>query len=568
MIDLFWFYLLVCTSEPNANYLFISLSGVPVKNVTVGRVLRGVDEGSSSSSATVLSSIYRTCINVIWQKNLLIQQTTRAILQSGHVSLKMNQSQWLRFFMLMKDKYKFETLIDITSLRRRLRIFQRSSSAWDEIERCAQCASEIVTTFNSVMGSDVTTSQLLSFKDTIPRRGPVQRIRITDNLTQYLPTIFQGLSYSQLTSIFGEVNIILDNITTIEISAGDKLRAVMEILTQPDLQPISIAYVISGTVLEAYYKLHPSDNSTHPTAAVLSKCSAHLNSFPGLWDSVYAQSYTDPHKDGHVRHIYSMILDSMLQQVSSSPLLEPADRTSLEVYLKNISLLLPSDLIATDVSLPDISPSDFVGDYLASLDFEYNVYLWKLRSGLPDMDKEERFKTDVYGNRFLWISPSSYLDMNFNSSNVLLANLPVVGMRIAAVMAFTLLTFDGFSEATQQKVWNAFLCLLKWYFGDIDYQETHLLTVTYVEGLSTVLRIVDTKDWDQRKGYVGVLGMSDSQFFFIKYAYSWCTNVNDPVVINNINMPLMNSGVFAATFHCGARSRMTNASDCKPWDNT
>lgn len=537
------------------------------KILVTSQVVRGTEVSKTSPAAAVLNTLYRSCVRTIWQKALLLEQATRGVLESGKVTSKMTPSQMLRFFLVMTMKYRARPPVymwlDPSDI---FFVEQKPAAIGRYAHECPECISEILTTFDRVTNSGITVSQLVNFETQIPEPSE-SRMTITNEPARALQEIFKGISLSSIDSVFREVDIRLEDLSTVDVPGGNALAELIAMLSQSEFERISVAYIVIETALSVYETV--ALESTFPDVRIFDKCSKLLAAFVGHWDSIYADSFTSPKKDQYVIRIFNIVLESMKADIRSDSLFQRADHDNLTRALDKILLTLPSDMVVANVPLSEISGADFVRNSFACWEYEFIVTNLKNRNGLVLLTEDVRFRT-AYINGRIYISPIDYIDLSFktefNSSNILFVDVPVIGSRMASLLWHALLLSDVISKTALDPLYTYYKCMMRWNFGVPNYEGTfkdfRAIVISFTKSLGTLVKTVESKDWHAERMALGYLKMSHSQLFFIKYAHSWCSNDYNRFFVDVINMPLSRIKSFGTAFHCPAGSEMSRVTNC------
>nr|XP_054922153.1 uncharacterized protein LOC129382325 [Dermacentor andersoni] len=251
------------------------------------------------------------------------------------------------------------------------------------------------------------------------------------------------------------------------------------------------------------------------------------------------------------------------------------DTGKFEAFVRNASLLLPNDLLLSEVRVPTLPERGFVGNYFRALSFEFDVKREAWRRGTRFHDESTDYEL---WNRMrlvsedLYVSPIAYAFLStVNASRALLADAPVVAARMAALLWKRVVEHKGWSSRTLAAIEYHRQCMLKSFRAHAGVDKVLLekfVALQIAAGLASGATHISTKgslfgatpDWFEMKLVWSLHMNSKARFFYTRYAYFWC--IKDKRASTYINEPLRRSADFAAAFKCPPFQETADSSAC------
>ncbi|KAK8787513.1 hypothetical protein V5799_022713 [Amblyomma americanum] len=232
-----------------------------------------------------------------------------------------------------------------------------------------------------------------------------------------------------------------------------------------------------------------------------------------------------------------------------------------EAAVGNMSLLLPADLVIRDVAVPSLSAHGFVRNHFRALSFEFDVREAKRRRGMPlvrdDVLAGARDDMWFMNETTLYVPAPAFALLSSNTTDSLLADAPVIAIRMAALMYYQTAYHTPWSKETAKAIASHSKCMqtsmsARYLYGAQGVMASTIglhIAAAVVGAFSTYSSAVQvTPDWLDLKPAWSLYRMSKAQFFYTRYAYFRCgANAYSRSVVNE---PLMLSPDFIRAFHC------------------
>nr|XP_054922152.1 uncharacterized protein LOC129382324 [Dermacentor andersoni] len=397
--------------------------------------------------------------------------------------------------------------------------------------------------------------------------------------TKELLDAFGGLDVSLFEAIMKEIYPDFSDKHLIYSSAKRALLAEIGILWNVSAQPMSLCYMLTCVVISATVEVQEWSVLDFPTSEIWQVCTSQSSRFTELWRRAYVDALTSPAKDARMRSIFAETRKALLQYGPLLQIMKAGNDTGkFEAFVRNASLLLPNDLLLSDVRVPTLPEHGFVGNFFRALSFDFDVKREAWRRGAPLHDENndyELWNRMVLVSEGLYVSPIAYAFLStVNASRALLADAPVVAARMAALLWRTVVQHQGWSSRTLAAIEYHRQCMLKSFRAKTDVANVLLensIALHIAAGLASGATDISTEgslfgatpDWFEMKPVWSLYMNSKARFFYTRYAYFWCIKYEHASIY--INEPLRRSADFAAAFKCPAFQETAVSSAC--WNN-
>ncbi|KAL1436204.1 hypothetical protein MTO96_010941 [Rhipicephalus appendiculatus] len=313
-----------------------------------------------------------------------------------------------------------------------------------------------------------------------------------------------------------------------------------------------------------------------PTSQIWEICGNQAGRFTELWRLTYVDSLTNPAKDFRMRSLFQETREAFLRFEPLRGLMEAGNDTAkFEAFVRRTSLQLPGDLQLSGVRVPVLQPHGFVDNYFRALGFNFEVTLAMWHTGgqymRQDIEYDFWHRMGIV-NGDLYVSPIAYGYLSsVHASRALLADAPVIVIRMAAKLWKRVVQHQGWSSRTLAAIKYHRECMLK------TFRATGEVAVELL-GTSVALQIAASvaagatsvstdgslggaaDDWSTRKVLWSLYLGSKARFFYARYAYFACSE--DEYSWDYVNEPVRHSADFAAAFRCPPLQATTNSSAC------
>ncbi|XP_054922153.2 uncharacterized protein [Dermacentor andersoni] len=394
--------------------------------------------------------------------------------------------------------------------------------------------------------------------------------------TKELLEAFGSLDVSLFEAIMKEIYPDFSVKHVIHSSAKGALLAEIGILWNVSAQLMSLCYMLTCVVISATKAVQGWSVLDFPTSQIWQVCTSQSSRFTELWRRAYVDALTSPAKDARMRSIFAETRKALLQYGPLLQIMKAGNDTGkFEAFVRNASLLLPNDLLLSEVRVPTLPERGFVGNYFRALSFEFDVKreAWRRGTRFHDESRDyELWNRMVLVSEGLYVSPIAYTFLStVNASRALLADAPVVAARMAALLWKRVVEHHGWSSRTLAAIEYHRQCMLKSFSAHAGVDKVLLeksVAVQIAAGLASGATDISTKgslfgatpDWFEMKLVWSLHMNSKARFFYTRYAYFWC--IKEERASNYINEPLRRSADFAAAFKCPPFQETADSSAC------
>ncbi|KAH7937555.1 hypothetical protein HPB49_013007 [Dermacentor silvarum] len=530
----------------------------------------------TSEAAKALHGYYTSCLSEVWQKDLRQQHVTSFVVgMANATSGKMTPADLLRFGLNVQFRYQIDFFFDVGFSDASVEFEWNFMRAITFLYYCNDdCFQVALSGVNAHLKTNYTRQDIGDWQQLLPRQSDAgEPGKIT---TKELLEAFGGLDVSLFEAIMKEFYPDFSLKHFAYTNAKRALLAEIRILWNASAQPMSLCYVLTSVVVSAMKDVQGRTVVDFPTADIWQVCDTHANRFTQLWRRTYMDILTSPAKDTRMRSIFVKTREALLHYDPLRQLMEAGNDTSkFEAFVRNASLLLPNDLLLSDVHVPTLPRHGFVDNYFRALSFDFDVKreVWHRGALL----QRETVEYDLW-NRMglvrekLYVSPIAYKFLStVNASRALLADAPVIATRMAAQLWKRVVEHQGWSSRTLAAIQYHRQCMLKLFRAPADVANELLESTVALQiaaGLSSGAMAISTEgsffgadpDWFEMKLVWSTFMDSKARFFYARYAYFWCSD--DEYARNYINEPLRHIADFAAAFQCPPFQDTAKSSAC------
>ncbi|KAH7932846.1 hypothetical protein HPB49_003773 [Dermacentor silvarum] len=535
-------------------------------------ILAHIITGTSNygvKAAAALQAFYRSCITEIWQPELRLRGTLAAVLEFANTKNGMSPAQLLRFALEVQTRYNL--IFYFTIVTEGVGIyFERNMLRIAAYEHFCDkaCYAIALSTVNAHFGVNCTNEQMSAwekqFRDgySLPQTVALDEIRAA----------FGGMGAEEFKTIFQEFFIDIDAAEFILADPKTELFDDIERLWDVANQPLSLCHVLVIIALDTLRRVvHDEVTLNAPTVRSREVCEFHLSQSPQLWQVTNVAALTSPHKDLQVRSIFEATRRSFLGYQPLRRLMTAGnDTVKFESLVRNVSLLLPADLVLPQVKVPVLNDSGFVRNIFHLISFEYDTKVEKLRRGLPVFHgSSPELMTErmlFVKQRTLYVTAPAYAWLSTGTTNPVLADAPVIASRMASLMWQEVYNWEGWSDFTWMALYSFRGCVIE-SEGLQDY-DTGADLFALTMGLRIAAIVATTSygpgdatkaQWFRIKRAWSLYRTSEAQFFYARYAYFRCSGDNAAASVNG---PTRYNADFAIAFRCQPGMKSSNDSGC------
>ncbi|KAH7934009.1 hypothetical protein HPB49_020312 [Dermacentor silvarum] len=520
-------------------------------------------------AAVGLHTFYTSCVTEIWQPELRLRGALGAVFEIANATKPMSHAQLLRFALEVQKRYNLNFFFmifsggnDVYIQRNLLRVAVYGPFCDDA------CYATVLSAVNEHIGANCTSEQITAWEQLFRDEFSAPDLTTWDEIR----TAFGDIEAEQFKAILLEFQIDIDATESVIADSKARLFADIERLWNVNNQPLSLCHVLVVIVLGAIQLLvHDDATLKSPTMRSTEVCQFHLHKCLHMWRITNVAALTSPDKDRQLRSMFEATRRSLAGYEPLRRLVAAGnDTANFESLVRNMSLMLPSDLVLPEMGVPVLNKSGFVRNIFRLWSFQYDTEIEKRRRGLPvffdDSPESTRERMLFLDQRTLYVTAPAYAWLSDGTNNPLLADAPVIASRMAALMWWKVDRWDGWSRNTRNALSSFRECvkksedLLEYRTEDDLFVMTMGLRIAAIVGTaSSTAGDIARAHWFRMKKAWSLYRMSEAQFFYARYAYFRCSRDNPQ---GSVNGPTMHNADFATAFQCQPRSKVGNESDC------
>ncbi|XP_072144680.1 uncharacterized protein [Dermacentor andersoni] len=518
----------------------------------------------TSAAGKALHGYFTSCLSEVWQKDLRQEQVTSAIVRLANAKRsKMTPADLLRFGLNAQYRYRIDFFFGVTFSTASVEFQWNFMRAIAFLYYCSDdCFEAALSGVNAHLKTNYTRQDIGDWQQLLPHQSDAGE---PGNIaTKELLEAFGGLDDSLFEAIMKEIYPDFSLNYLAYTTAKRAFLAEIRILWNVSAQPMSLCYVLTCVVVSAMKDIGGWTVLDIPTAEAWQVCASRASRFTELWRRTYVDTLTSPAKDARMRSIFAETRKALLQYEPLLQIMKAGNDTGkFEAFVRNASLLLPSDLLVSDMRVPTLPQHGFVDNYFRALSFDFDVKREVRRRGaqfqVGKIDYELWNRMGLVSEN-LYVSPIAYaLLSTVNASRALLADAPVVAARMAALLWRRVVEHQGWSSRTLAAIVHHRQCMLKSFRARTDVAMELLensIALQIAAGLAAGAAGISAEgslfgaapDWFEMKPVWSLYMNSKARFFYTRYAYFWC--MKDEHASIYVNEPLRRSADFAAAFKC------------------
>ncbi|KAH7948254.1 hypothetical protein HPB52_019891 [Rhipicephalus sanguineus] len=530
----------------------------------------------TSPAARALHGYFTSCLSEVWQRDLRHKQVTSFIVGVANTtSGRMTPVDLLRFALNIHIRYQLDFFFGLDFGDASVEFEWNFLRAITFHYYCGNdCFETALAGANAHLKTNYTRRDIEGWQRLLPRAidaaspGDITRGELLEAFAGMDASLFEAV----MKEFYPDFNIGYRAFT----EAKRPLLKEIRILWNVSYQPMTLCYMIVSVAIEAMKQVQGRTAVDSPTSQIWEICGTHAARFTELWRLTYVDSLTNPAKDFRMHSLFQETKEALLRYEPLRGLMEAGnDVAKFEAFVRKTSLQLPGDMVLNGVRVPVLQPHGFVDNYFRALGFDFDVRreVWHLgvqylRQNI-DYDLWHRMGI-VKGD--LYVSPIAYGYLSsVNASRALLADAPVIVVRMAAQLWKKLIRHRDWSARTLAAIKYHRDCILKTFRVPEEVAVELLGTSVALQIAASVAAgatsvstdgslVGAADDWLTQKMLWGFFVNSKARFFYARYAYFTCSE--DEYAWNYINEPVRHSADFAAAFKCPALQETTNSSAC------
>ncbi|KAH6921638.1 hypothetical protein HPB50_003839 [Hyalomma asiaticum] len=271
-------------------------------------------------------------------------------------------------------------------------------------------------------------------------------------------------------------------------------------------------------------------------------CTDSVDQIDGVWRLFMAELLTTPEKDSRLSYIFVAVRDAVYRDCHENLVSDAEDIRRLRSLFKSLSLYRTMDDSLFNVPKPTL---DFAVNLLRGRAYDFRVRREQQRNGDPQ---------NFTGTLYIYVPSAAYGMVRAGS---VIPDMATLGWWLAQDMWDMVLHGRFWSPKTQAAIQRLRSCF------DIDGHDTSEgVPVSFVLGLSSVLKAFSRPGWDTVIPAWSLMSMSHAEIFYTLAVYNRCPLQFSRHTASDINKALAYAGDFASAFRCPPGSPMAEKPRC------
>ncbi|KAK8775062.1 hypothetical protein V5799_010406 [Amblyomma americanum] len=401
---------------------------------------------------------------------------------------------------------------------------------------CPECIGEALDSVKAHTGNSVRREDFFAFEASLERRLESSVFSCSPNLFR---TLGANTTWEKLVS--GVFNISATDVRMACTTRPSRIFAAFERYASPRVRPVALASVVVHALASIFQEL-TANGTANRTLSPLGSC-LFQEDFPDIWTNFYAEMVVSSSRNKRIRDIFVRVTTA-LRRVAAN-LIPPKDYAALLFHLQRLSPFLPFSVLPRSLRPPSTPEDDFSDQFLLISNYEFWLETNRRRRHFPAplLTGDSVFISEPWAV----FTPLAYPLIDVANDQESIMNLPVVGIPLAKALWSFL--FD------KEPQWLTVLLDDKTTSSSCLHNRDRNLTrrkevLETVLALRTVLRIVDTRDWNKAMNVSPKWqDVTASRIFFLRLGDSMCDGRdNSPSAYLNAALEL--SLEFATAFKC------------------
>ncbi|KAH7934012.1 hypothetical protein HPB49_020315 [Dermacentor silvarum] len=406
----------------------------------------------SVKAAAALQTFYTSCVAELWQPELRLRGALVVVFEIANTTKRMSHVQLLRFALEVQKRYDLNFFFTIFAgghdvyIQRNLFRIATYGPVCDDA-----CYATVLSAVNEHIGANCTSEQITAWEQLFRDVFSAPEYTTWDEIR----AAFGGIDAEQFKAILLEFLIDIEAAESVSADSKTQLFADIERLWNVTNQPLSLCYVLVVLVLDTIQRLvHVDATLSLPTTRSRDACEYHLHQCLHMWRVTNVAALTSPEKDRQLRAIFEATRRSLAGYEPLRRLVAAGnDTANFESLVRNMSLMLPSDLVLPEMGVPVLNKTGFVRNIFRLRSFQYDTKIGTRRRGLPVFsDASQEFARErmlFVDKRTLYVTAPAYAWLSESTTNPLLADAPVIASRMASLMWRKVDRWRGWSANTR-----------------------------------------------------------------------------------------------------------------------
>ncbi|KAL1421796.1 hypothetical protein MTO96_022843 [Rhipicephalus appendiculatus] len=477
------FYGYVCSIADGGTRVRLS----PTIRVAVMRRRLELDAVGAGTTAAgrMLASIKKHLLEKEESLQEDIADFAAAILATGLANERMNASSMVRFFAQLSFRYGLPGVLSfsIPKVGTALVIERNDHCFLDDDNSFVEPA---VYNVNGALKASVTVDQLAQLEKRLPAR---QRVTGLPSWTTFITPAYPNLT---------------DTATREE----ERLSDVLSFLVDPSRQPTAIAYAIVCTAVKSLEKV---DNGAIGLREHPQHVSCKALGIGEIEDRIVMDAVHSGGMDDYIRATFAKTRTNVIHRAKGHPMFYGTPGQELTGALEKLKLMLPEEIIASDIPVPDLSET-FAHNLFAARSYAFDVRKSKVARKIPSSE-DLLLPSLVRTGDVIYVPTNMYALLHHKVHNTIAQDVPALAMEMANQM-WSFLLERPWSPKTRENIELRLECFAERYLNGSKSQATATNALAVVSAIDAAMTA--------RSNTIGIVDgtkMSAGRLAYITWAY-------------------------------------------------
>ncbi|KAH7938905.1 hypothetical protein HPB52_002193 [Rhipicephalus sanguineus] len=472
-----------------------------------------------------------------------------AILATGLANERMNLSRMVRFFAQLSFRYALPGVLSfsVPKVGTALLIERNDHCFLDDDNSFVEPA---VYNVNGALKASVTVDQLAQLERHLPVRQRVDASRTRSQALDVSP--FSALSQGDWAAIVDDViRSVYPNLTETTTRGEERLDDVLSFLADASRQPTTIAYAIVCTAVTSLEKI---DDGAIGLREHPKHISCKALGIGEIEDRIVMDAVHSGGMDDYIRATFTKTRTNVMHRAKGHPMFYGTPGQELVGELERLKLMLPEDIIASDIPVPDLSET-FAHNLFAARSYAFDVRKARVARNIPSAD-ELLLSSLVRNGHVIYVPTNMYALLHHKVHNTVALDATALAMEIANQM-WSFLLERPWSPKTRENIELRLECFAERYLNGSKSQATATNALAVVSAIDASMTA--------RSNIIGIVDgtkMSTGRLAYITWVYDRCASFPETTSHLDVNVVLRNSPAFVKTFECPASSYMAQRICC------
>ncbi|KAH6925437.1 hypothetical protein HPB50_005614 [Hyalomma asiaticum] len=310
---------------------------------------------------------------------------------------------------------------------------------------------------------------------------------------------------------------------------------------------VEVEHVVNfGRALSKLRNENNAENVTMPSCEELAVCE--------LEEEFKAEAISTQKADEYVRDFFAHVVDNVAARAvaSSTPgLFSSRDKKKVIRYLKEMKVMLPKEIVATDLRVPKFNAShSFAENLLLARSYSFDLRKARVAARIPSVHHLSRPEV-VRRDSVVFVPSNLYMLLKINASAIRTVNIPAIGVGMAMEVWSFLLQMTTWSQETLVNIEARRKC----FRGTQQANRNEDNDRSWFKVFSLSLAFASVIDPQRQQGWsnshtVGRVTLTEGQLSYLMWVYNHCDSFLRFLPEKEINLAIRNSPTFADAFEC------------------